>query len=370
MLFIYLLSFLQIAYSGCGEIFQGAKIFDYPYHRQQYVRVRKIEELKELRTMSFNTLNLREFVGKFEIMPSGQYKRISKSRPKPSKHVQAIQDIVLKYKPDIITFQEIEGVTAAYIFNQENLQGRYRVFIEKGNDSRDIQVPVFIKKDLNLDVELIIHKELTHDYNGVEESIFSRDLPIVHLREAGTRRGDIPILGWASSHYKSKRDRPGDKESFYKRSLQYISTVEIMEGYSNYWNEKLPYFLAADLNADFRYDLESYTFKRANYKDAFEIIGMPEEERFTHSYFGRYETNYSQLDAILLNDKAQKLDLVLSAEKIPFIGEDGKPMPVPRSKNERKRQPSDHWPVFVVFDFEKIYQDYRARVSNQLSKND
>ena len=58
------------------------------------------------------------------------------------------------------------------------------------------------------------------------------------------------------------------------------------------------------------------------------------------------------LDSILLVPPFQ--DLVLSAQVYRYKNADGTEKPIPTTFEERKKNPSDHYPVYAEIDLQKI----------------
>src|SRR5262249_49794479 len=145
---------------------------------------------------------------------------------KPHEKVVEIANVIKEIAPDVIVLQEVEGRESIEKFNKEYLGGKYRVFIERGNDGRGIDVAMLVAADLDVDIKYETHKDATwHDpVENRDELVFSRDLPALIIYEKGAQIPAAVILG---HHGKSKRDRPGDPESNVMRKGQVAKVNEI-----------------------------------------------------------------------------------------------------------------------------------------------
>src|SRR5690606_14403915 len=100
---------------------------------------------------------------------------------------------------------------------------------------RGINVGFLIKKDLPLKIHVETHKELTWidpiKPELGEKKLFSRDVPVLHMRRFETSDLDPPDMIIMGTHYKSQRDRAGDMGSAILREAQVKKTVEIASFY-------------------------------------------------------------------------------------------------------------------------------------------
>jgi hypothetical protein len=73
----------------------------------------------------------------------------------------------------------------------------------------------------------------------------------------------------------------------------------------------------------------------------------------THSYFPKGgNPKWTQIDAVLVNESGTKF---ITAAKVPrYQDKNGNELPIPKSFQDLKKNPSDHYPVHTELDFEKL----------------
>ncbi|MDD5656786.1 MAG: hypothetical protein PHF00_05975 [Elusimicrobia bacterium] len=319
---------------------------------------RPIESIRELRLGSYNVENLFENVGKHVPDPQrpGRLKKISNARPKPDWALREEAGIIREQDLDVVTLAEVENVAALEDFNARFLGAAYRVYLIEGNDERGIDVAFLVKKDLPFVVEQRSHKGETWIdpvLGGGPKPLFSRDLPAMIFHAPGR---DEPLFILFGTHYKSKRDRPGDRESAVWRAAQVRRTAEIIARYRAEFGAGVPILLSGDFNG--AVDKETAfrpLYEEAGLTDSFDAAPEPVSgmARVTHTYHPRGgATQYKQLDAVLVSDRLR--GTVKSARVYRYKNQNGTERPIPKSYQERQRNPSDHFPLIVTLDFAPI----------------
>lgn len=321
--------------------------------------VRALETIQQLKMGSYNVANLFERVGAHVPDPAhpGKLKKISDAQPKPEWAMREEGRIILENDLDIVTLAEVENAAALQDFNDRFLGGRYRVYLIEGNDERGIDIAFLVKKDLPFDIKQRSHKEETWVdpvLGGGPRRLFSRDLTALVVRAPGKSE---PLFVLFGTHYKSKRDRDvRDPESVILRTAQVQRTAEILERYRKEFGAGVPVMIAGDFNgAVAEEDAYKPLFGAAGLTDSFDALPKPPsaEERITHTYHPRGgPAHYAQMDAVLVSQSLR--GTVRGARVYRYKNPDGTERLIPKTYEEREKNPSDHFPLIVTLDFAPI----------------
>lgn len=262
--------------------------------------------------------------------------------------------VIKEMNSDLLFLIEVESIEAAERFVERYLDGTYTIFHIPGNDSRGIDIPLLVKKSLNIEVEFTSYRNLA---NAKKIKIFSRDLPVALIfeRDASGRREEKPTLAYIGTHYKSRRADPGKEHlTTLKREEQVEETLKIAEDLIKKYGNDLPIFVAGDFNNNVHQAPEFKNFFTNNFKDTLDLSaqGPFQGPRTTHHYFGQNGYEGNQIDAVLMLDLSHKAT-VLRSRIINNIAPDGSNMPIPRSYAEREELPSDHNAVATEVEIEK-----------------
>ncbi len=317
--------------------------------------VRSLESIKQLKVGSYNVENLFEQVGSHVPDPAnpGKLKKVSDAKPKPEWALREEGKIILENDLDILTLAEVEDIAALNDFNERFLGGKYRTFLIEGNDERGIDIAFLVKKDLPFNIEQRSHKDETWQdptLGGATKTLFSRDLTSLVVRAPGKTQ---PLFVLFGTHYKSKRDRPGDPESNIERAAQVTRTAEIMERYRKEFGADVPMMMAGDYNGSVNEEAAyKPLYAAAGLTDSFDAapIASTTEERITHTFHPRGgPAHYAQMDAILVSKSLK--GAVQSAKVYRYKNPDGTVRAIPKTYEERELNPSDHFPLIVTLDF-------------------
>ncbi len=309
---------------------------------------------RKVRIGSFNTLNLKTFVGKFKPVPeTGKREQVKPSAPKSAKDREGIAKAIMEIDYDAVVLQEVEGgKQSAQEFCDIDLKGLYKPLYIKGRDGRGIDVVVLVKKNCPLEFEYISHKNeqwTDPDHHG--PYLFSRDVTALVARAPGHEKPLFVMLG---SHFKSKRtDSTGDPESNRMRGAQGDRAADIVDYYEKQFPET-PVFFGADFNDEVNH-APSFAGLREKMKDSFDVaqkgkIPLDDIRRVTHTYHGNGPADKRQIDAMLANKHAE--DLVIEAGAYRYKNEAGEERQPPDTMGQRKQNPSDHNPVWVDIDWQ------------------
>ncbi|TBR22907.1 hypothetical protein EPO15_06965 [bacterium] len=319
---------------------------------------RPLASLKELRVGTYNVLNLMEKVGKHVPDPDhpGRMIQISGRTPKEEWQLREQAKAILESNLDVVALQEVETIAALDEFNQRYLGGAYKTLLIEGNDPRGIDIAFLVKKDIPFQVEQRSHKGETWSdptQGGAQAAIFSRDLTSLVVRAPGLSKPLFVLLG---THFKSKRDRPGDPNSEILRVAQVKRAAEIAARYRNEFGEDVPLMLAGDFNGDLNGGPEfAPLWDEAGLTNSLDLGDKPlrGEDRVTHTYHPKDgPSHFAQMDGVLVSKSLAAL--VRRAEVYRYKNADGTLRPIPRTYKEREQNPSDHFPLFMTLDFQPL----------------
>ncbi|MFA6093308.1 MAG: hypothetical protein WCU88_10255 [Elusimicrobiota bacterium] len=316
---------------------------------------RSLESIEELNIGTYNLLNLFQMVGKYLQVQRGGLQQLKKPKAKEEQQRLEQGKAILDLKLDVLVVQEVENVEALEAFNRHFLGGAYRVFLIEGNDERGIDIGFLVKKDLPMEIEQRSHKgEKWNDpVFGAGSPIFSRDLTSLIFRAQGQVR---PLFIFFGGHFKSKRDRPGDRESAVMRRAQMERAAEIMGRYRKEFGNDVPLMLAADFNGDLNAGSEFAAFwKKAGLINSLDLgdAPVPMKDRVTHTYHpGKGPVSAVQMDGVLVSASMRRL--VARSGIYRYKNPDGSERPIPKTRKERDKNPSDHFPLWLKLKFQPL----------------
>ncbi|GEM_PF-2270069 len=306
-----------------------------------------------LKIANFNVLNLAIQVGKFERDSRGNLRPVADPNAtgpnlKAEWALNEIRRQVNDESPDILVLQEIESRPALEIF-RNTLLTKYEIIQVPGNDTRGIDVAVLVKQGLPFEVRAQSHRAHQHDYMGEPSLLYSRDLLTLSFHEYG-RREALFVL--AATHNKSQRSTSLDPDSNIKRGAQVEGALRLLEQPE----QPRAKIYMGDLNADVRTAPEFAPLKQAGYREGMEILDVPAADRVTHHFFksGNSPPESSQLDAIFFSPVWSEARAVRRSRIVPHRDRLGHLLDRPRTKDERKRQASDHNMYWVEVNLEAL----------------
>ena len=346
--------------SATGPVVPGSLV---PLPPPPPVALQRPEDIQTLTVVAYNMLNLGAHVGKFAWDPrTGTYQKLSSGQPKEAKHREWQAAIFRELGADVVVAQEVEGLTPLQQFVALDTDHTFHSILERGNDSRGIDVAMMLRRNLPLRWEVRTHKQVSFDdpVTGETMPLFSRDLPIYMLRLGDDPR---PLAILVGTHFKSKRDRPGDRESRILRKAQVDGAVRIIDDLFREFGADAPVLFAGDFNGDIHAEAEFASLRRAlALADAFDVVSPPlsKRERLTHTYHPKDgPTSKAQMDAIFVARGIQHC--LGEAFVYRYKDASGRPKPLPSTYEERSENPSDHFPVVARFDFQCLLEALRNR---------
>lgn len=349
----------QLAVETAVPVPQGIGAAAVPYASPQAlpaaVETRPLETLPEFRVGAYNVLNLFEKVGNHDPAPGGGLRRTSDPVSKTEEQLRGAAKAILDTRLDIVALQEVENVAALERFNRDFLGSRYRTFLIEGNDPRGIDVGFLVKKDLPLELEPRTHKDEEWDdpVLGRRSKVFSRDLPSLVVRKTGEKD---PLFVLFGTHMKSLRTRdPRDPQSRVLRRAQGERTARILDRYRREFGADVPILVAGDFNGDVATDPAIAAVKAGGLTDTFDLQPktLPAPKRITHTYHPRDgPTEAKQVDAVLASEAFR--GAVIGSKVYRYRDEQGRIKPIPRTYEERSRNPSDHFLVVLRLSLKRV----------------
>jgi hypothetical protein len=340
-----------------GEILPPAEVKTLePLEPQTYAEFSKG---KALSIGTYNVLNLKELVGRYEPnLTTGKRVKTKPEAPKSQSAIDGVANAIKEISPDILFLQEVEGEDSLVNFAKKELEDKWRPLLIKGNDGRGIHIGVLIKNSVPLHFDYESHRDepASLDAHPDLKRVFSRDFPVLVARAPS---GGDPLFILAGVHGKSKRsENNADPESRQIRTAQAERMVEVIKDYQAKY-PKTPIMVMGDFNAEVHTEPEYSALREFELKDVFDLGPNPiptgDPRRITHTFHPKEGSRHaSQLYSILLVPPFQ--NLVLGAHIYRYKNPDGSEKPLPKTYAEREKNPSDHYPVWAEIDLQKLIQ--------------
>ncbi len=271
---------------------------------------------------------------------------------KSARQLKAVANLVLAVDPDLLLTQEVDTQSTMEAFQKKSLNDQYRAVLIDGNDARGIDSGLYIKKDFPLVVEAQSFKDL----KDKEGEVFRRDAITFLFKQDAASAPSFAVIG---VHLKSMRDVAGDPKGLKQRTRE-VAGLKFVHGVlKKEFGADFPIIISGDFNNDVATAKEFDQLRKQGYKDALELVGY-KFARYTHFYFeargGRQTKSFLQLDGTQFDPAAQKLGLVLDADVLPQLDDQGKVLADPANISEKQNpgRPSDHKATIVILDSTKI----------------
>ena len=281
---------------------------------------------------------------------------------KPLQKVWQIAELIQRIAPDVLLLCEVGGKISLENFNRYFLNDSYNIHLIEGNSKRGIDIGYMTKKSLAYQFELKSHRERTLDFHypaGASSDPneilkFSRDVLELRLLE-NTQTKLIFFL----VHLKSKLDIDNiDFEGRGRREAELKKVIDIYLEVQKETKNKVPIILAGDFNGQAGVLDQEPEFKnlyqRTQLQDILELTNKTPEQRTTLFHFANPGRRLSlQLDYIFLPPELhRKID-----PKQTFVhyyqNEAGENLPLPESREERTKLPSDHYPLVTTLSLDQ-----------------
>ncbi|MBC7386530.1 MAG: hypothetical protein H7301_10275 [Cryobacterium sp.] len=276
----------------------------------------------------------------------------------PAEKIAGLKRNILSENPDIVVGVEIASMEALRRLNKD-LNGEYfQVFIPS-NDPGDHHLAFLIHRRMGgLKIEIQSFRDWVSPGDRASLKTFTRDFPVLAFRAKNSPDDSPPLFLLAGVHLKSKFHDPSQEDrSALRRKKEMEAIVAILNSqYDRRYSRPIPAFIAGDFNFDLEMSDELNVLKSAGMEDVFNLAEVKKgNERITHTSFapgGRIV--HEHLDGIFANETAAREKLVVNARATEDLNRMQQPLARPQSHRERSQRASDHTPVSVVLNFEKI----------------
>lgn len=307
---------------------------------------RPLDTVSQIKIMTYNVENF--------FLPSESDRS---PEEKPLVEQKGIARAIADENPDFIVLEEVGGLTVLETFSKNFLNDSYKAYLVPGNDQRGIEIGYLVKRDLPLRITLESHREATWmdptDHRA--HRLFSRDAPALMVRAENVAEDSAPLLILIGNHAKAMRDRAGDPKSELLRGAQYDEIGRIIDGYRSTYGADVPLLLGGDFNADVQ-RAHSIDPVRTRMADPFDLMKTPDVQRVTHTYHPkdrRQPSEFAQLDALLVAPALASN--IIDIKTYRYKDKDGDAKPLPTTFDERKKNPSDHFPVVLTLSTRNIF---------------
>lgn len=292
---------------------------------------------------------------------------------KPLSKLKAIAQVIRNEHPDCVCLSEVGGAAALENFNDHFLAGEYLPFITPGSSGRGIENAFLLKRSLPVTATIASHREWPvsfkylheedreayavtaliaehYDLGHPAERRLSRDIPVLHLRDAQGRC----FLSVVTVHLKSGYDPLGiDPGGQKQRAAEVEALIGIYAKVRAERGPEHPVVVAGDFNGNASRDETAPEFlpiyAETDLEDALYLAGVPRYERHTHlTFFGR-KAAARQLDYVFLS-KALHGRVVPAGTYVHRYAEGGGELVEPFSLRDRALLPSDHYPVVCTLE--------------------
>lgn len=312
---------------------------------------------KTLRFLSFNMENLTQVN-----LGSSPKRPFRNQQAKPEKETMGVADVLLDVQPDIVLAQEIFRRQALNHLDDQHTGNSYDTIFRHGNDPRGIHLAQMVKKGLPLEFKTISHHNLKWSNpfrGGTEQPLFSRDLPVTLVFIKGVKS---PVLIYANMHAKSKRigdtELPGEGAAIRKAQME--GTARILKQFQAKYGEDIPMLVAGDFNSDVNKENDVAPLRQF-LRNAFDVLNPPvsSRDRTTHVFIetdkvsDKQTIHNDQMDAFFVNAAFEKF--IINSYVYRYRDQSYQ-LPLPKSYEDKKDLPSDHYPIVLEIDFQGLLE--------------
>ncbi|MBC7396535.1 MAG: endonuclease/exonuclease/phosphatase family protein [Bdellovibrionales bacterium] len=265
-------------------------------------------------------------------------------KQKPLSKLWGVAKAVLDINPDVLMLAEVGGQDSLENFNRYFLNDQYVPYFVAGNSRRSIDLGFLVKKDLPFRVEAVSNKETPIEvqaYQGKYTAKFSRDVAELRLHDEQGLQFILLLV-----HLKSKISSDQDFRGTDVRTAEAHALAEFYARARGNFPE-VPIILGGDFNAPLgssEFDL----LNESDLADLHELLGTPEDARYSLIFFDYYKTAHAEaLDYLLLSPHLHDRVVPERSGTYRYKGFYDIPHDPPKDRNERYLMPSDHYPVYV-----------------------
>ncbi len=292
---------------------------------------------------------------------------------KPLASLKALAAAILDMNPDIAMLVEVGGTESLSHFNQLFLGGKYEGHLLEGNSNRGIDLGYLVKKSLPYRYDLNSYRDRSLDFlypherqskeSGYghlrsarfESHKFSRDVLELRVYEELAADESDPAFILLLVHLKSPLDRnridPGGRD---RRRAELEKLIQIYQEIQ-FQFPQASVLLAGDFNGAAglpQPDVEfEALYRLTTLRDCLEVAGVAIDERFTYQqiYRDRIPQN-RQIDFIFIPESIFSRVNPQETWSYRFKDQNQRTILIPRTFNEKKQLPSDHFPVVLTLN--------------------
>ncbi len=305
---------------------------------RQFFSMRNLNQVKQVRVM---TLNPRDLFLKEASLSD----KITSEMIKPELEIQKIVELIRKSDSDVIILQETDLGSLQHLAENQ-LQGKWKAHLVKGNDERHIGF--LVKSDLPLEVTVETHSTTLWKVSR----LFARDVPALILKRKGEDRPALIVLG-VHAHSNGGYNNRNFAEL---KKAEVDATAQIVRKFKNQYGEDIPLLLGGDFNTKVRPDGElAPIFKEL--KESFDVLNLPFSRRITHYFMGAEGARIlRQIDAIFTSPSLATY--IKQAFVYPYShAQNRNLLPTDTPPEFIPNNPSDHYAVVVDISTERIFPE-------------
>jgi hypothetical protein len=331
-----------------------------------------------LRIVEFNVENLFILLDHYSgqdlsTVTEREWQRFSASTTpnKPIAQVRELARAIREMNPDLLMHCEVGGRESLANFSRHFLNDAYAAHLVEGNSDRGIDIGYLVKRSLPFTYDLISHKHRSIDFLYPHEKM-SKDTGYDHLRSARVQSHrfsrDVielriyentdkpPVLILMQVHLKSQLDRsridPGGRD---RRKAELEKLVKIYNEIEAEFEGETPIVVGGDFNGKAAWPTPDGEFeaiyRETDLRDCLDFAEVPHDERFTHQQIYNNRVGHNkQLDYLFISPKLASRINRDETWVFRFQDEHGKTQLIPRTFNEKRMLPSDHFPVILTLD--------------------
>ncbi len=269
-----------------------------------------------------------------------------KDRQKPLKRLFGVADAILEISPDVLMLVEVGGAASLENFNHHFLNDRYEIHFLPGNAKRGIDLGFLVLKGLGYTAASFSNRDFPIEvmaWQGKQISHFSRDVAELRLSSSD---GSLAYL-FLLTHLKSQLSTDGDVRGKDVRTAEAFALAELYRRRRQEF-PRASIIVGGDLNAELdSLDLEA--LRQTDLEDFQDIVGTRQGDRATLVHFD-YSGSPNPLvfDYLLLSPPAANQIVPQESFVHRYRNYYGDPEPLPQTRSERWRMPSDHYPLVVT----------------------
>lgn len=266
-------------------------------------------------------------------------------------HIQGKADAINDMGAELVMLQEVGNINDLQRFAREALNDEYHAFLLETN-VRGNEVAFLIKKsfDFNFDIHSFRNLRTADGRNT-----FTRDAQVIVVKDPESGR---PLFAVLNTHLKSqRRSRNRNISTEQRRTEEAQGMLDVMARVrQRVGNNDLPFAFTGDMNNDLR-EVEFSSIRDAGFHSSFLDSRTPVNDPTTFVYFpGRSRPKHNQLDYILLDPNLRARGALEESDVYRYRDDEGVEIELPQRARDKSDLPSDHYPVWARFNFERLIQ--------------